>query len=33
MGEKRGRIFRNNYKGHLDKTKGRWDGIVEGKVE
>ena len=32
MGEKRGRVFRNNYKGHMDKTKGggirggRWDG-------
>ena len=22
MGEKEGRAFRNNYKGHMDKTKG-----------
>ena len=22
MGGKRGRVFRNNYKGHMDKTKG-----------
>ena len=20
----RGRVFRNNYKGHMDKTKGGW---------
>ena len=25
MGGKVGRVFRNNYKGHMDKTKGRWD--------
>ena len=24
MGGKRGRVFRNNYKGHMDKNKGRW---------
>ena len=22
MGGKRGRVFRNNYRGHVDKTKG-----------
>ena len=22
MGDKGGRVFRNNYKGHMDKTKG-----------
>ena len=25
MREKGGRVFRNNYKGHMDKTKGGWD--------
>ena len=25
MGGKGGRVFRNMYKGHMDKTKGRWD--------
>ena len=25
MGEKRVRVFRNNYKGHMDKTKRGWD--------
>ena len=36
MGRKRGRDFRNNYKGHMDKTKGGggiWgggDGSGEG---
>ena len=24
MGKKEGRVFRDNYKGHMDKTKGRW---------
>ena len=24
MGEEKGRVFRNNYKGHVDKTKGGW---------
>ena len=23
-GENGGRVFRNNYKGHMDKTKGLW---------
>ena len=23
-GGKGGRVFRNNYKGHMDKTKGLW---------
>ena len=41
MGGKGGRVFRNNYKGHMDKTKGggssgrRWGwrgwGVVEDK--
>ena len=38
-----GRVLRNNYKGHMDKTKARdgskggrwvlleWEGVVEGK--
>ena len=26
MGRKVGRVFRNNYKGHRDKTKGGWGG-------
>ena len=26
MGGKRGRNFRNMYKGHMDKAKGEWDG-------
>ena len=31
MGGKGGRIFRNNYKRHMDKTKAGWDGPrVEG---
>ena len=25
MGGKWGGVFRNNYKGHMDKTKGEWD--------
>ena len=25
MGKKGGRVFKNNYKGHMDKTKGRWN--------
>ena len=25
MGGKVGRVFRNNYKGRMYKTKGRWD--------
>ena len=25
MGGKEGRVFRNNYKGHMDKTKGGWN--------
>ena len=25
MGGKGGRVFRNNYKGYMDKTKGAWD--------
>ena len=25
MGEKGGRVFMNNYKGHMDKTKGQSD--------
>ena len=25
MGGNRGRVFRNNYKGHMDKSKGGWD--------
>ena len=24
-GGKRGRVFRNNYKGHMDKTKTGWN--------
>ena len=24
MGEKEGRVFRNNYKGHMDKARGGW---------
>ena len=24
MWGKEGRVFRNNYKGHMDKTKGSW---------
>ena len=24
-GGRGGRVFRNNYKGRMDKTKGRWD--------
>ena len=43
MGGKGGRVFRNNYKGHMDKTKGGgwkqgrgwgwlgWGGVVVGK--
>ena len=40
MGGKKQRIFRNNYKGHMDKTKegedrewegGGWGGVVGGK--
>ena len=36
MREKRGRVFRNNYKGHMDKTKrsgsrgGRWGWLGWG---
>ena len=25
MGRKGGRVFTNNYKGHMDKTKEGWD--------
>ena len=25
MGAKGGRVFKSNYKGHMDKTKGWWD--------
>ena len=25
MGGKWGRVFSNNYKGHMDKTKGEWN--------
>ena len=25
MGGNRGRVFRNNYKGHMDKTKRGWN--------
>ena len=25
MGRKGGRVFRNNYKGHMDKIKGGWN--------
>ena len=25
MGGKGGRVFRNNYKGHMDKTKWGWN--------
>ena len=25
MGGKAGRVFRNNYKRHMDKTKGGWN--------
>ena len=38
-GGKEGRVFRNNYKGHMDKTKGGWKqgreeglAVVEGEV-
>ena len=31
MGRKRGREFRNNYKGHMDKTKGEGGSTLEGK--
>ena len=39
MGGKEGRVFRNNYRGHMDKTKVGWDqgkevgmaGVVGGK--
>ena len=24
-GEKGGKVFRNNYKGYMDKTKGEWN--------
>ena len=37
MGEKRGSVFRNNYTGHMDKTKGgdrsrggRWEWLGWG---
>ena len=23
-GDNGGKVFRNNYKGHMDKTKGQW---------
>ena len=38
MGESRGRVFRNNYKGHLDKARGgrtkggRWGGMGQGGI-
>ena len=28
-GGRGGRVFRNNYKGHMDKTKGGWLGWGE----
>ena len=28
----RGRVFRNNYKGHMDKTEGDWKQGREGGV-
>ena len=42
MGRQGGRVFRNNYKGHMDKNKGEWKqgrdvgmlgwwGVVGGK--
>ena len=30
MVDKGRRVFRNNYKGHMDKTKGRWKQGREG---
>ena len=44
MREKGESVFRDNYKGHMDKTKGRWNeggrwgwlglgGVVGGKAE
>ena len=30
MGERERRVFRNNYKGHMDKTKGGGIGREEG---
>ena len=37
MGGKRGRVFKNNYKGHMDKTKaggklGREEGMAGVRV-
>ena len=39
MGKKGGRVFRNNYKGHMDKIKeegkirgGRWEWLGSGGV-
>ena len=38
MGGRRGRVFRNMYKGHMDKTKGgrieggRWGWLGWGRV-
>ena len=44
-GDNGGRVFRNNYKGHMDKTKERWwkqgrevglagvGGVMEGKMQ
>ena len=38
MGAKGGRVFRNNYKGHMDKTKGggnrggRWGWFESGRM-
>ena len=29
-GGKEGRVFRSNYKGHMDKTKGGWVEAREG---
>ena len=33
MGGKGVRLFRNNYKGHTDKTKSGWGGVVGGKED
>ena len=32
MGGKGRRVFRNNYKGHMDKTKGGWDHGIEVRM-
>ena len=33
MGERGGRVFRNMYKGHMDKTKGGWGQGLEMGME